>query len=56
MTDAEQVLWQRVRRQQILGLEFYRQKPILNFIMDFIVLFYIFEILFFDFLKFIIIF
>lgn len=32
MTDAEQRLWQRLRRKQILGLQFYRQKPILNFI------------------------
>ncbi|MGA6136237.1 endonuclease domain-containing protein [Acinetobacter dispersus] len=35
MTEAEQLLWQRVRRKQILGLQFYRQKPILNFIVDF---------------------
>ena len=34
MTDAEQLLWQRLRRKQILGLQFYRQKPILNFIVD----------------------
>lgn len=35
MTDAEHWLWQRLRRKQILGLQFYRQKPILNFIVDF---------------------
>ena len=35
MTDAEQLLWQRLRRKQILGLQFYRQKPILSFIVDF---------------------
>ena len=35
MTDVEQLLWQRLRRKQILGLQFYRQKPILNFIVDF---------------------
>lgn len=35
MTDAVQMLWQRLRRKQILGLQFYRQKPILNFIVDF---------------------
>ena len=35
MTDAEQLLWQRLRRKQILGLHFYRQKPILKFIVDF---------------------
>lgn len=35
MTDVEQLLWQRLRRKQILGLQFYRQKPILNYIVDF---------------------
>lgn len=30
MTDAEQLLWQHVRRKQILGAQFYRQKPLLN--------------------------
>ncbi|ENX13010.1 hypothetical protein F895_02738 [Acinetobacter sp. CIP 64.2] len=35
MTDAEQLLWQRIRRKQILGSQFYRQKPLLNFIVDF---------------------
>ena len=35
MTDGEQILWQRVKRKQILVLQFYRQKPILNFIVDF---------------------
>jgi very-short-patch-repair endonuclease len=35
MTDAEQALWQRVRRKQILGLQFYRQKPLLSFVVDF---------------------
>lgn len=34
MTDVEQLLWQRLCRKQILGLQFYRQKPILNFIVD----------------------
>jgi len=34
-TDAEEVLWQRIRRKQILDVQFYRQKPILNFIVDF---------------------
>ena len=34
-TDAEEALWQRIRRKQILGIQFYRQKPILNFIVDF---------------------
>lgn len=35
MTDAEQILWSRLRRKQILGVQFYRQKPIVNFIVDF---------------------
>jgi very-short-patch-repair endonuclease len=34
-TDAEQLLWHRIRRKQILGVQFYRQKPILNYIVDF---------------------
>ncbi|ENV35142.1 endonuclease domain-containing protein, partial [Acinetobacter gerneri] len=29
------LLWSRLRYKQILGLQFYRQKPILNFIVDF---------------------
>ena len=35
MTDAEQLLWQQLRRKQILGLPFYRQKPLLDYIVDF---------------------
>lgn len=35
MTDAEQVLWKRIRRKQIQGVQFLRQKPLLNFIVDF---------------------
>jgi very-short-patch-repair endonuclease len=35
MTDAEQALWRRVRRKQILGIQFYRQKPLLSFVVDF---------------------
>ena len=35
MTDAEQALWQRMRRKQVHGVQFYRQKPLLNFIVDF---------------------
>ncbi len=34
MTEAEQKLWLRLRQKQLLGLQFYRQKPILNFIVD----------------------
>jgi very-short-patch-repair endonuclease len=35
MTDAEQKLWFYLRRKQVRGLQFYRQKPLLNFIVDF---------------------
>jgi len=35
MTDAEQFLWSRLRRKQILGVPFYRQKPLGNFIVEF---------------------
>ncbi len=35
MTDAEQMLWSRLRRKQIEGVQFYRQKPIAKFIVDF---------------------
>lgn len=35
MTDAELLLWRRLRRKQVHGLQFYRQKPILNYIVDF---------------------
>jgi very-short-patch-repair endonuclease len=35
MTDAEQRLWFRLRRKQVLGVQFYRQKPIGNYIVDF---------------------
>jgi len=34
-TDAELDLWQRWRRKQILGVQFYRQNPIGNYIVDF---------------------
>ena len=34
-TDAETVLWSGLRRRQILGIQFYRQKPIERFIVDF---------------------
>jgi len=34
-TDAEQRLWSRLRRKQISGIQFYRQKPIGNYIVDF---------------------
>ena len=35
MTDAEQRLWWRLRGKQLLGVQFYRQKPIGNYIVDF---------------------
>jgi very-short-patch-repair endonuclease len=35
LTDAEQRLWARLRRKQILGVQFYRQKPIGHNIADF---------------------
>ena len=35
MTDAEQRLWQRLRRKQIHGVPFYRQKPLLGYVVDF---------------------
>ena len=35
MTDAEQLLWARLRRKQVLGVQFYRQKPIVGYIVDF---------------------
>ena len=28
MTDSERALWARLRRKQILGIQFYRQKPV----------------------------
>jgi hypothetical protein len=35
MTESEQKLWSRLRGKQLLGVQFYRQKPIGNFIVDF---------------------
>ncbi len=35
MTDAEQTLWSKLRRKQIHGVQFYRQKPIGCYIVDF---------------------
>jgi len=35
MTDAEQCLWKRIRNRQIGGVQFYRQKTLLSFIVDF---------------------
>ena len=35
MTDAEQRLWLRLRRKQLMGVQFYRQKPLGNYVVDF---------------------
>jgi len=35
LTDSEQRLWLQLRRKQILGVQFYRQKPLGNYIADF---------------------
>lgn len=35
MTEAERKLWRELRRDQINGYRFYRQKPIGNYIVDF---------------------
>jgi very-short-patch-repair endonuclease len=35
MTDAEKLLWSKIRGKQLKGLQFYRQKIIGNYIADF---------------------
>lgn len=35
MTEAETILWNRIRRRQLNGLQFNRQKPLGNYIADF---------------------
>ena len=35
MTDSEQALWARLRHKQLKGIQFYRQKPIGDAIVDF---------------------
>ena len=35
MTDAEKELWSKIRGKQLKGYQFYRQKPLGNFIVDF---------------------
>ncbi len=35
MTDSEQVLWSHLRGKQLLEVQFYRQKPLGNYIVDF---------------------
>ena len=35
MTDSEQILWSRLRKKQLQSIQFYRQKPIGTYIVDF---------------------
>ena len=35
MTDTEQKLWYHLRRKQLLGVQFFRQRPIGEYIVDF---------------------
>ncbi len=35
LTDSEKALWSRLRGKQVLGVQFYRQKPIGGYIVDF---------------------
>jgi very-short-patch-repair endonuclease len=35
MTDSERLLWSRIRRKQLKGFQFYRQKVVGNYIVDF---------------------
>ena len=35
MTDAELLFWSKVRNKQLKGVQFYRQKPVGNYIVDF---------------------
>jgi len=35
MTEAERILWSRIRKKQLHGVQFYRQKPIGPYIVDF---------------------
>ena len=35
MTEAENLIWSKIRRRQLKGYQFYRQKIIGNFIVDF---------------------
>ena len=37
-TDAEHVLWGRLRRRQLNGFRFRRQRPIGNYVCDFVCL------------------
>ena len=35
MTDSERKLWSKIRRKQLKGFQFLRQRPIGNYIVDF---------------------
>jgi len=35
LTDAEKLLWRKIRKKQIGNLQFYRQRPIGSYIADF---------------------
>jgi very-short-patch-repair endonuclease len=35
MTEAELLLWSRIRKRQLLDIQFYRQKPIGSYVVDF---------------------
>ena len=35
MTDCETILWSKIRRRQIRNIQFFRQKPVGTFILDF---------------------
>ena len=35
MTECERLLWSRLRRKRLHGVQFYRQKPIGSYIVDF---------------------
>jgi len=35
LTESEQLLWSRLRRKQILEVQFYRQKPLGYYVVDF---------------------
>ena len=35
MTESEQTLWSRLRGKQLLGIQFYRQKPLGDYIVNF---------------------
>ena len=35
LTDSERALWSHLRGKQLAGVQFYRQKPIGNYILDF---------------------